>query len=141
MQNEYKITVYRELLKKYKLKNTVGREKVFRILLEAGQPLLPSIICSRIHKIDISTVYRTLKTLVGIGIIRNVARGFKTLYEPGEMFIDHHHHAICEKCGKVELIENNELEQLINRITKAADMIPTFHHIELFGNCKKCIKK
>ncbi|MBI4733738.1 MAG: transcriptional repressor, partial [Rubrobacteridae bacterium] len=52
--------------------------------------------------------------------------------------IEHHHHAVCERCGDIEDVDCFEGMRLIERQLKAIDFKVNAHMIEFFGLCKKC---
>ena len=138
MQNSYRTIIFDEALKENGLKRTKGRQEVFRILLLAGRPQSRKQICTKAKNINSSTVYRILDVLQRAGVVRIVPQGFKILYELGEIFVEHHHHAICEKCGDVQAISCRDLELVIEKIMATTNMEPSRHHIELYGICEKC---
>lgn len=139
MQNDYKETAFRNALKKRNLKYTKVRKSMFNALLFAKKPLSPTDIKKQLPEFDTSSIYRTLDSLLSAKIIHAVPRGFKTFYELSEIFIDHHHHVVCEKCGRVKVLANSQLEKLIKELTSQAGMEPTSHHIELNGICLECL--
>ena len=128
----------KKALKESGLKMTPNRRELFVTLKDAGRPLLPSEICERLPEINPSSVYRNLDLLSRARMVRVVPRGFRTLYELGEMFIGHHHHIVCEKCGKSVGVASEELERLLFRMAKNAGMVMREHHLELSGICEEC---
>ncbi|MBA1334560.1 MAG: hypothetical protein HPY66_2409 [Firmicutes bacterium] len=89
---------------------------------------------------NFSTVYRNLEILEEIDIIH------KTSIKDGaavyELICDdsHHHHIICSKCGKTEIIKFCPLEQMKISI-EDKDFTLTGHKFELYGHCNKCKEK
>ncbi|MDE1874546.1 MAG: transcriptional repressor [Patescibacteria group bacterium] len=85
---------------------------------------------------DLSTIYRTLETLISVGLVTKTEMG-KTLYE-ANIGKPHHHHAICTSCGYTEdvdvCISNLSLKNLGTRRFSAING----HNLEFFGLCKKC---
>jgi Fur family ferric uptake transcriptional regulator len=84
-----------------------------------------------------STVYRTLDLLVEEGLVfRTNLGGDRAYYEPSH---DHpHHHLICETCGAVAHIHDDELGDLADRIEKAAGYALGCREISFFGLCRTC---
>jgi Fur family ferric uptake transcriptional regulator len=86
----------------------------------------------------LTTVYRSLESLVGLGLVQSVEFGdgekrFE-IVEPGE----HHHHLVCEKCGDSVHLDQCLVEDLESAVkTKYGFEIRT-HILEIFGLCKKC---
>lgn len=138
MQNNHIYTLFQETLKNNGLKCTKNRNQIFSLLLKTKKPLSATQIRSFLPYLDTSTVYRTLDTFRNANIIHVVPKGFKTLYELSENFIEHHHHITCEKCGRIYPITSAELENIINNLTLSIDMVPTYHNIEIYGICSNC---
>jgi Fe2+ or Zn2+ uptake regulation protein len=122
-------------------KATPDRLAIFAALLHARQAQRPLDIASQLRDVNFTTVYRNLDLFVRLKIARQVPRGFKTYYELGDNFNPHHHHLTCEKCGRTVAFDSAELERLIAKISHQCKMLPTGHHIELYGICRHCRRK
>jgi Fur family transcriptional regulator, ferric uptake regulator len=87
--------------------------------------------------IGLATVYRTLETLESIGVAsaRAQARG-----EAAYLFCarEHHHHAVCTKCGKVEDVPCRSIGRIARGLTAALRFTTTQHRFEFFGLCDRC---
>lgn len=87
--------------------------------------------------IGLATVYRALADLATNGEA-------DSLQSPeGELLYracttEHHHHLICENCGKTVEIEAQEVEAWANKVAKASGFSQVTHTIELFGICEDC---
>jgi Fur family ferric uptake transcriptional regulator len=87
-----------------------------------------------------STVYRTLKLLKELGMVAETDLGEGRLcYHHVEK--GHHHHLICQRCGKVmdvdESVLNDFSEMLIRRFGFVADM----KHLGIQGHCLECRRR
>jgi Fur family ferric uptake transcriptional regulator len=51
---------------------------------------------------------------------------------------DHHHHLICEVCGRVEEITADEVERWVHAVTKRRGFRVTGHRADIFGVCVTC---
>ncbi|MDR0957190.1 MAG: transcriptional repressor [Candidatus Nomurabacteria bacterium] len=123
------------------LRLTENRLAIFKVLVEAKKPLsIQEIILAVGDGTHFTTVYRSIEAMAEVKILRTVSRGFKNLYELGEKFKPHHHHATCEKCGRTMEIHDPRLEKLMLELTMRAGLKPTTHQFELFGICRKCMK-
>ena len=135
------IQVFRDEMCNHKLRITKNRITIFRILEKSGKPLsIQEIIKLADTNSHFTSIYRSIETMTQVGVLRVVPRGFKNLYELGESFQPHHHHATCEKCGHSVAINDANLEKMMRKLTMNANLVPTKHQFELFGVCKKCIK-
>ena len=83
-----------------------------------------------------SSVYRTLNLLCSLGVARRVplSDGARR-YELVEGERDHHHHLICEACGRIEDVWQCPLEGADLGVSVRA------HHLELFGVCMICLRR
>ncbi len=89
-----------------------------------------------------ATVYRTLQLLEQLNIV------YKVNFDDGcsryELNLDsddhQHHHLICVKCGKVQEVKLDLLENLEMEIEKEEDFKVVDHNVKFFGYCKKCEK-
>lgn len=87
--------------------------------------------------IGLATVYRTLETLVSVGAAsaRTQGRGESAyLFCPRE----HHHHAVCTKCGKVEDVPCRSIGRIERDLSQALRFKTTQHRVEFFGLCDRC---
>ena len=97
--------------------------------------------------IGLTTVYRTLELLVGMGLVFKFDFGDgRARYElcRGDDSSSHHHHLVCTNCGRIidyaEFIEE-ELE-LINKTKQELEKKYGFeirnHTLQFYGLCKRC---
>jgi len=87
--------------------------------------------------VGLATIYRTLETLeaVGAASVRTRGRGESAyLFCPPE----HHHHAVCTKCGKVEDVPCRSIGHIERDLTEALRFKTTQHRFEFFGLCDRC---
>ena len=137
-----KLDDYGKILRASKLRDTAARRAVFEVLLDSDEPLSPSEIFKLAGcKPNLASVYRVLSTFVEIALVKIVPRGFKPLYELGDAFEPHHHHVVCEKCGKIVAVSDEKIERIVRKVTIESGMEPTTHVIELYGICAKCAAK
>lgn len=140
---------FRELLKSRGLKMTNQR----RIILEAfeEQPNehftaeeIYELVKVKCPEIGLATVYRTIQLFSELRLIDrlNLDDGF-VRYEIGKKDVKghHHHHIICLNCGKVDMFEDDLLDNLENRIYEQMGFQVTDHEVKLYGYCKDCMNK
>lgn len=87
-----------------------------------------------------ASVYRTLEQLDALHLVSRLDVGQGTArYEAALPSGDHHHHLVCDTCGKVQPFEDPELEETIERI---AERVSAFrvgeHDVVLHGECATC---
>ncbi len=87
----------------------------------------------------LASVYRTLELLRELRLVQRLDVGDGTArYEPAHADGDHHHHLVCDRCGKVEAFEDDSLERALDRL---ADRLPhrvAAHDVVLRGDCGRC---
>jgi Fur family ferric uptake transcriptional regulator len=91
----------------------------------------------RYPNLNISTVYRTLELLKGLGLVTETDMGdgrvrFHTIGK------GHHHHLICSACGKVTELAEEELTPLNDLLNTRHGFRADLHHLAIFGRCKNC---
>lgn len=90
------------------------------------------------ERVSLSTVYRTLDRLRARGDVtaRADAEGEATYMLCGPE--RHHHHAICENCGRVEDVDCAAMEQFARSLRQAHGFELDGHALEFFGRCRAC---
>lgn len=88
--------------------------------------------------ISLSTVYRTMKLLEGLGAIhRHAFEGGPSRFEQAGG--DHHDHLIDIETGDVIEFKSDRIEQLQNEIARSLGYDIVHHRLELYG--RKCKAK
>lgn len=98
----------------------------------------PVDVSSLVKKLDVNktTVYRQLEKYIAEGKIIEVELGDgKKRYELKSL--DHHHHLICNTCGKLEDIEFDE-SQIMKQVGSKTKFKIEKHSLEFFGICAEC---
>jgi Fur family ferric uptake transcriptional regulator len=88
-------------------------------------------------KVDPSTVYRTLDLLVREGLVRRTDFGAgRAFYEPAQ---DHlHHHVVCEVCGAVAHLHDEEVGDVRERVERASGYALSRTDMSFYGLCPAC---
>jgi Fur family ferric uptake transcriptional regulator len=116
-----------------------GRRQVVELLGEEGCALTALEIDKRLPGVGRATVYRALEQLEGLGLIQRVdvkgdAAGFERVDPSGH----HHHHIVCEQCGRLVAFEDDRLEQAIIALAERPDFKVSSHEVTLRGECSSC---
>lgn len=121
---------------------TRPRATVLHVLVAGATPLKVEEIHGRLPQwpggrgVNLSSVYRTVNLLHGLGIVHRVQLGDGSFrYELAEVFRGHHHHFVCEACGRIEDVPRCPLEG-----TDLGAGVRT-HRLELFGVCRECASR
>ena len=117
---------------------TQPRKQVFEALLSSGPITTATLSQKCIETLDRATVYRTIALFERLGVVNRIWHGFKSQLELSEIFTPHHHHAVCQNCGKTIDLVSPDLENAISKISREHGFLPLGHVIELTGYCQAC---
>jgi Fur family transcriptional regulator, ferric uptake regulator len=86
-----------------------------------------------------ASVYRVLELLVGHGLVERVEVGdgqarFERSHPDGE----HHHHLVCDRCGRLVAFDDPGLERAIGRLSERLGVRVESHDVLLRGACQRC---
>ena len=91
------------------------------------------------RKVGIASVYRVLELLTSEGLVQRIDLGSGIArYEPAHSGGDHHHHLVCDSCGRVEAFEDSSLEQALVGVGSASGYLVAGHDVVLHGACADC---
>ena len=94
-------------------------------------------IREQLPAVNQSTVYRALERLGKNGIISISDMGTgSTVYEYLSEVA--HHHLVCQECGSIITLDDNEIRQVFSAIESQYDFQILTRHLVLFGVCAKC---
>lgn len=120
-----------------------ARLAVIELLARQGCAMTAIEIDDRLRSTDQAigraSVYRTLEQLEELKLVHRLemGRGMAS-YERIEPSGEHHHHVVCEKCGRVEPFEDPGLERAIGRLQGRVGFEVSEHEVVLRGRCPRC---
>ena len=90
-------------------------------------------------RVGTASVYRALDLLHRAGLVQRVELGdggarYEALIPGG----DHHHHVVCDRCGRITPFEDRALERAIDRLGARLRHRVSGHEIVLRGECARC---
>ncbi len=89
--------------------------------------------------IGIASVYRVLEQLSRDGFVQRVDLGSGTTrFEPAYAGGEHHHHLVCDDCGKVEAFVDDDLERVLHKVEGRTGYAVAGHDVVLRGRCERC---
>lgn len=89
--------------------------------------------------VGLASIYRALELLERLGLIKRFDVGEGTArYEPAHPSGEHHHHVVCDSCGKVEPFEDEALERAIHQLSDNVSFEVAAHDVTLHGECPAC---
>jgi Fur family transcriptional regulator, ferric uptake regulator len=116
-----------------------GRRQVVELLGDEGCALTALEIDRRLPEVGRATVYRALEQLETLGLIQRVdLKGDAAGYERVDPSGHHHHHIVCEQCGRVVAFEDEGLERAILALAERPDFNVSSHDVTLRGECASC---
>lgn len=124
------------------LRNGGARRAVIELLAAQNCCLTAQEIFDELRasgrRVGIASVYRILELLTAEGAVQRIDLGSGTArYEP--VWPDgHHHHLVCDSCGKVEAFEDRALESALTRVEKKSGYAVAGHDVVLHGACTDC---
>lgn len=130
------------ILKKEKHHITVHRRAVFKMLYGKKPLSMHELHQELKHTMDRTSIYRTIELFEKLGIIHRIQIGWKYKIELSDIFVAHHHHIRCLKCGRIiELAEDKRIEALIADIAATNNIQNPVHQLEIQGSCNDCSSK
>ncbi len=85
----------------------------------------------------LATVYRTLRMLVEDGVV-DVLREDPVQLRYRVCSVEHHHHLVCESCGRVEEIPECDVSEWAVRVARPRGFRVRTHRAEILGVCGTC---
>jgi Fur family ferric uptake transcriptional regulator len=121
---------------------TTSRIDLLLLLEKAGTPLSIQKIAEtwKGKAPDITTLYRSLSELSSAGIVRRIDLNTGTAHFEYTPSRPHHHHIVCNDCGKVEELEHCSVSGLEKKLMRESENFKSIysHNLEFFGRCTAC---
>jgi Fur family transcriptional regulator, ferric uptake regulator len=89
--------------------------------------------------VGIASVYRALELLHGMGLVQRVEIGDGgARFEPVVPGGEHHHHAVCDRCGRVTPFEDERIEKQLEQLAGSLKHSMSGHDLVIRGECSRC---
>ncbi|MDJ0625468.1 MAG: transcriptional repressor [Candidatus Caenarcaniphilales bacterium] len=143
VESSYSIQEIHDVLKKHGARLTPQREYILDVFFKADKGCHLSVedihkVLTKTNKLNVSlaTVYRTVKTLYSLGVLREVdlAEGHKH-YELSSNQDHHHHHIVCLNCNKTIEFFDEEVNKLASNIAKKFNVKVQDLELKIYGKC------
>jgi Fur family ferric uptake transcriptional regulator len=86
-----------------------------------------------------ASVYRVLDLLAQHRLVQRLDTGDGTArFEPVVPGGDHHHHLLCERCGRLVPFDDGDLERSIENLASRLNFSVQEHDVLLHGACERC---
>jgi len=140
--------------RKRRLRLTEPRRLILNVLAENTLHLSAEEVYIQVHQVypnvGLTTVYRTLELLEGMGIVTKLNFGdgrsrYELIESPASP--GHHHHLVCADCKRVVdyddfIDEELELLKKVEReLSRKHGFLITGHAIQFSGKCRTCRRR
>jgi Fur family ferric uptake transcriptional regulator len=116
-----------------------SRTRVVEMLGEQDCAITPLELDGRLEGVGRATVYRAIEQLEELGLVQRIdLGGDSTAFEKVDPRGHHHHHLVCNKCGRVIPFEDEDLESAIHSLSTRDGFTIQSHEITLRGICADC---
>jgi len=86
-----------------------------------------------------ASIYRILDLLQDRGLVARLELGENTTrYESIDPAGAHHHHLLCDSCGRLVPFDDGDLERSIDRLSRRLGFDMHEHEVVLRGDCSAC---
>lgn len=127
-------------LKNKGLRHSEVRTKVASVVAESEEHFDIQQLVARVQKkykeIGAATVYRTVKTLIEAGILRETLQGNSGVALFEFTSEDHHDHIVCVDCGSIFEFHDEGLEAAQARTVKAHGFDEVRHQHVIYARCR-----
>jgi Fur family transcriptional regulator, ferric uptake regulator len=91
------------------------------------------------REVSRASVYRVMEELESVGMVQRVELGQGMVrYEALRDGAGHHHHLVCERCGRLQPFTDAGLERAISRLSGRVPLEVSVHEIVIRGACRGC---
>jgi Fur family transcriptional regulator, ferric uptake regulator len=123
------------------MRNSSADQVILETLTHQNSHLTSHQIYEEVHlrlpAINPSTVYRALDRLVSLGKVTVSDMGVgAAVFEIASD--EKHHHLVCQGCGHITLLEDDEIAPLIKKLEEQYHYQIKTNHLILFGFCEQC---
>ena len=102
-------------------------------------PEIVDVVRAQGGGVGIASVYRVLDLLTEKQLVQKIDLGDgRARYERAELADEHHHHLVCDECGRVEPFADEDLETALRRVERETGFAIASHDVLLRGACDDC---
>jgi Fur family ferric uptake transcriptional regulator len=116
---------------------TESRRRVLAAALAQPAHFTVDDVLHKTRGVGRATVFRTIKLLLDLNILCRILLDDGTLHYRVSTR-GHHHHLVCNDCGRVEDFTRCDVPSLVRRITRGSGYEIEGHWLEMYGRCRDC---
>jgi Fur family ferric uptake transcriptional regulator len=91
------------------------------------------------REVSRASIYRVIEELEELGLVQRVdVGGSAAMYEATRHGPGHHHHLVCERCGRIDPFTDEGLERAIRRLSERLPLRVHEHEVVIRGSCSDC---
>lgn len=121
---------------------TGPRKAILDVLRGEQHPLTIKEIQGRLESsmCDVATIYRSMHLLVELKLVErfDFGDGVARFEMKSTCEHEHHHHLVCNRCGRVIEIEECFPDEVEQSIARKNGFAAVTHKLEFFGVCPDC---
>ena len=110
-------------------------------LAESGRQVSAQDLYDGLRRVDPAlgraTVFRTLEALVAAGLARRLEQDGH-VYGYVSCAPEHHHHVACNRCGRVEEIDEAFITPVTERLSSELGFEVDDARLDFYGRCARC---
>jgi len=115
-----------------------ARREVVELLAAEACAVTALEIDRRLDSVGRASVYRTLDQLERLHLVHRVEIGGDAAGYERVDSSQHHHHLVCEECGRLSPFADPSLERAIEAVSRAAEFEVSAYDVVLRGRCPDC---
>jgi Fur family transcriptional regulator, ferric uptake regulator len=135
-------TDYQSVIRKAGYRVTTQRVLILDAVCDGGGHTTLGEVYARVRvddpTIDRSTLYRTLKLFVELGLVVSAEPGDgETYYEIAKAH--RHHHLVCRICGTQQEIDHAVVQRMFDQLSDVYGFAADSDHLVIRGVCRRCV--
>lgn len=136
--------IVEDQLRRTRQRYTLGRRQLVELLVDVDRPVTIPELMEQGAIQSQSSLYRNLAILEQCGAVHRIASTDDVArYELTEELSEHHHHVVCQACGRIDdIVLPAALERALGDAAAEARRQQDFdvdsHRLEFVGTCSTC---
>jgi Fur family transcriptional regulator, ferric uptake regulator len=119
---------------------TTARRAIITALVGSGSHVTADELSATVreahHDVHLTTIYRCLETLEGMGVVDHVHLGHgRAVYHLNDEL---HQHLVCDRCQVVVEVPDSLFDDLAARVRGEYGFTIRPHHFAVLGRCAEC---